>query len=248
MADKDHVIVVGMGEIGQPLFRILSKNFSCMQVDLVPVEPRGQCSVLHICYPFQIPDFVDTTARYIEKYQPALTIINSTVVPGTTAKVSQAAGAKVAYSPVRGKHAKMEQDLVFYAKFVGADDPETTVKALAHFQQAGFKTNTFPSASIGEIAKLVETTWLGVLVGWAQEVERIAAMYNAKYDDVNAFVREIDFLPNHIFPGVIGGHCVMPNIAILRSVLQSDFLDAVVRSNEHKVTWAGLAASEGGTE
>ena len=33
-------------------------------------------------------------------------------------------------------------------------------------------------------------------------------------------------------PGVIGDHCVMPNIRILQSQIQSDFLDAVVRSNQ----------------
>ena len=51
---------------------------------------------------------------------------------------------------------------------------------------------------------------------------------------MNAFVEEIDFLPHWTFPGVIGGHCVMPNIAILQSLLQSDFLDAVVKSNAAK--------------
>jgi UDP-glucose 6-dehydrogenase len=235
MADANHVIVVGMGEIGQPLCRILSKTYRCSQVDIQPVEPPGPCSVLHICYPFQGHNFVETTANYIHKYRPAITIINSTVVPGTTNQVSKLSGAKVAYSPVRGKHAKMEEDMLFYAKFVAADDLETQAQAVAHFKDAGFKTNTFPSASAGEVAKLIETTWLGVLVGWAQEVERIAALHGARYEDVNAFIQEIPFLPHDIFPGSIGGHCVMPNIAILRSQLHSAFLEAIVISNEQKL-------------
>jgi len=37
---------------------------------------------------------------------------------------------------------------------------------------------------------------------------------------------------------VIGGHCVMPNIAILRQHLQSDFLEAVVNSNQAKTKMA----------
>jgi hypothetical protein len=71
-------------------------------------------------------------------------------------------------------------------------------------------------------------------VGWAQEVERIAERHGASYKDMIAFIEEIAFLPQGVFPGVIGGHCVMPNIAILRSVVQSEFLDAVVKSNELK--------------
>jgi UDP-N-acetyl-D-mannosaminuronate dehydrogenase len=86
---------------------------------------------------------------------------------------------------------------------------------------------------VGELAKLLETTWLGVLVGWAQEAERIAESHGVTYDEVNAYVEEIDFLPK-VFPGFIGGHCVMPNIAILRSYLQSDFLDLIVKGNDLK--------------
>lgn len=234
MSDTRHVVVVGMGEVGGPLSKILSQTYRCLEVDVQPVEPPGPCSVLHICYPFQIPDFVGTTARYIAKYQPELTILNSTLAPGTTAAVAAAAQAPVAYSPVRGKHVKMVQDMLHYRKFVGADDAATVAQARAHFEGAGLKTGAFPNSRAGEVAKLLETTWLGVLVGWAQEVERIAAQYDATYQDMNAFIEEIAFLPQGVFPGVIGGHCVMPNIAILRSVLQSDYLDAVVKSNERK--------------
>lgn len=234
----ENVIVAGLGEVGKPLFRILSRTYPCIGVDVQPVECSGSCSTLHICYPFQIRDFTGTTARYIEKYNPGLVIINSTVAPGTTARIAALSHASVAYSPVRGKHAKMERDMLSYRKFVGAEDAQAAADARTHFERAGFKTALFPSSAAGEVAKLLETTWLGILVGWAQEVERIAADYSADFEEVNAFIEEIDFLPRGIFPGVIGGHCVMPNIAILRSVLQSDFLDAVVRSNARKMSAA----------
>jgi hypothetical protein len=57
---------------------------------------------------------------------------------------------------------------------------------------------------------------------------------DATYEEVNAFIKEIGFLPSHVFPGPIGGHCVMSNIAILRKDITSKFLDAVVDSNETK--------------
>ena len=230
------VIVAGLGEVGAPLLKILSRNYRCVGVDIQPVPPPGPCSVLHICYPFQIPDFVGTTVRYALRYQPELIVINSTVAPGTTARVAAAVNVPTVYSPVRGKHAKMENDMLFYRKFVGADDPAIAAAARTHFEQAGFRTGMFPSSAAGEAAKLLETTWLGILVGWAQEVERIGARYGASYEDMSAFIEEIAFLPQGIFPGAIGGHCVMANIAILRSILQSDFLDAVVKSNALKVS------------
>jgi UDP-N-acetyl-D-mannosaminuronate dehydrogenase len=127
----------------------------------------------------------------------------------------------------------MEADMLRYRKFVGADDPKVADAVIEHYAGAGFETGRFKSPEVGELSKLLETTWLGILVGWAQEVERLAEKYGATYDEVNAYIEEIDFLP-HVFPGIIGGHCVMPNIAILRSNLQSDFLDAIVKGNEIK--------------
>lgn len=225
------VIVVGMGEVGRPLFQILSRKYSCVEVDVSPVEVSYPCSVLHLCYPFQISGFFDITAKYIEKYSPELTIINSTVAPGTTRKLHTLVQQPIVYSPVRGKHLRMENDMLRYKKFVAGIAEESTQKALNHFAQAGFSTASFRNPEIAELSKLVETTWLGILVGWAQEVERMAAQYGANYDEVNAFIQEIDFLPSHTFPGQIGGHCVMPNIEILRKEFSSRFLEAIVESN-----------------
>jgi hypothetical protein len=37
------------------------------------------------------------------------------------------------------------------------------------------------------------------------------------------------------FPGIIGGHCVMPNIEILRKFDQSVILEAIQTSNRMKI-------------
>lgn len=228
------VIVAGLGEVGNPLLQILSRSYDCKGVDIAPVQIDRPCSVLHVCYPFQLPDFVGTTASYIQKYKPALTVINSTLAVGTTRKVQERVSTPVVYSPVRGKHAKMEQDMLHYQKFVGGFDEQSTQRAAEHFAGAGFAVSKFRNPEVGELSKLVETTWLGILIGWAQDVERMAVSCGASYEEVNAFIKEISFLPSHVFPGRIGGHCVMSNIAILRSKMSSKLLDAVVESNERK--------------
>lgn len=228
------VIVAGLGEVGRPLLNILSRSYDSLGIDVEPVDIDQPCSVLHICFPFQITDFINTTAAYINRFRPKLTIINSTVAVGTTRKVQERVFTPVAYSPVRGKHARMEQDMLHYQKFVVGMDPQSTELAKQHFARAGFKVGSFPTPEAGEVSKLMETTWLGMLVGWAQEIERLAAQCGASYDDVNAFIKEIEYLPTNVFPGYIGGHCVMPNIAILREAFSSKFLDAIIESNESK--------------
>lgn len=235
MAKDGLVLVVGLGEIGRPLLNILDRTYHCLGVDIEPIDVTETCSVMHICYPYQIDDFEGTTVDYIAKYRPALTIVHSTVAPGTVRRVSEASGGgAVAYSPVRGKHARMEADMMRYKKFLAASQPEFLQQADEHLRHAGFKTTAFRSLELAELTKLLETTYLGLLVAWAQEVERFAARFGASNEEVNAFMEEIDYLPSSIFPGHIGGHCVMPNIEILRSQFESQFLDAIVNSNDLK--------------
>lgn len=228
------VVIAGLGEVGQPLMEILSRTYECQGVDIEPVSISRPCSVLHVCYPSQIPDFVGTTAAYVDKYRPDLTIINSTLSIGMSAKVAAQASSPVVYSPVRGKHVKMVKDMQLYRKFVGGFDENSTRRAAEHFVGAGFRVSVFPTPAVGELSKLIETTWLGLLIGWAQEIERMAEQCGGSYSDVNAFIKEIAFLPSHIFPGQIGGHCVMPNIELLQGRFSSAFLRAIVESNELK--------------
>src|SRR5450756_1893437 len=72
------------------------------------VEPLSQSKkstaneldVLHICIP--VPNknkFIKIAKGYIEKYQPKLTIINSTVPVGTTVELHKQTGGLIAHSP-----------------------------------------------------------------------------------------------------------------------------------------------------
>jgi UDP-N-acetyl-D-mannosaminuronate dehydrogenase len=234
MSANEAVIVAGIGEVGRPLLHLLSTKYHCVGVDVEPVKVEQQCSVLHICYPYQISDFLGTTVAYVDQYKPRLVVINSTVPPGTTRALQDRVQVPVVFSAVRGKHVKMEVDMMRYKKFVAGFDAAATSAAVDHFAGAGFKVGTFRTPEVAELSKLVETTWLGLLIGWAQDIERMAAECGASYDEVNQFIQEIDFLPSHVFPGIIGGHCVMPNIKMLQARFSSQFLTAIVESNAAK--------------
>jgi UDP-N-acetyl-D-mannosaminuronate dehydrogenase len=243
VAEKEIVVVAGLGEVGRPLLNILARTYDCAGIDIDPVAIEAPVSVLHISYPFQIPRYVPTTAEYVRRLRPALTILHTTVPPGTTQQVQdEVPDALVAFSPIRGKHVHMERDMMRYKKFVAAHSPEAEAAALRHLHGAGFETATFPSPEIAEMAKLLETSYLGVLIAWTQEMERLATQYGGSFKDVNSFVMEVDFLPSHVFPGVIGGHCVLPNIELLRSRVESPFLNLVVESNSLKVQASALGA------
>ena len=226
------VIVVGLGEVGKPLLEIVKSKHQTFGVDIDLPAPVARCDVMHVCFPFQNDTFVEQVLEYIRQYRPTLTVINSTVAPGTTRCIAVESGTVVVNSPVRGKHAHMQREMVHYAKFVGALDRQSGQHAVEHFEGVGMKTKLLTSPEASEIAKLTETTYFGLMIAWAQEVERYCIKLGANYDEVVSFYDEIKFFPPvKYFPDVIGGHCVMPNIDILLQKFPSGLLQAIVQSN-----------------
>ena len=237
MCQPKQIVVVGLGEVGQPLLELASKRHRAIGVDVSPPAVRvAAVDILHICIPFGIQDFVGESARYIELFSPTLTIINSTVAVGTTRAVANRTGASVVNSPVRGKHAHMVEDLLRYVKFVGAIDPVAGENTAQHFHSLGMKTSILSSPEATELAKLTETTYFGLMIAWAQEVERYCDELCQNYDEVVSFYEEINFFPPvKYFPGVVGGHCVLPNIKILSDLGPSEILQAILSSNRKKI-------------
>lgn len=237
MSERSQVVVVGLGEVGKPLFELVSRRYDAVGVDIAPPTRRlDRVDVMHVCYPFEIADFVGETVRYIERLRPAVTIINSTVAVGTTRAVAERSGAAVVHSPVRGKHARMLEELLHYTKFVGSSDAMAGKAAAEHFASLGMSTRILSSSEATELAKLAETTYFGLMIAWAQQLERYCDGLGPDYDEVTAFFEEIKFFPPvKYFPGVIGGHCVMPNLDILDRVGPAGLLDAIRDSNRQKV-------------
>jgi UDP-N-acetyl-D-mannosaminuronate dehydrogenase len=130
----------------------------------------------------------------------------------------------------------MLDDLRKYTKFIGGSSSSVAEATAAHFQSVGLKTRILASPEAAELAKLTETTYFGLMIAWAQEVERYADRVGVKYEEIVSFYDEIGFFPAvKYFPGVIGGHCVMPNIELLKRLDCSEILEAIQSSNQKKI-------------
>jgi len=234
-------LVVGVGEVGGALAKVLERKHRVTRLDLKPVTIDEPVEAMHICFPFTSPHQFESTVRgYIRRFSPRVTIINSTVLPGTTRNLTQATGEPIVYSPVRGKHARMTIELLNYTKFVSAVDPAWTETARTHFTVVGMKTRPVAAPETLELAKLAETTYFGVIIAFAQELERYARATGADYEEVTEFFEEVEFLPRvKYYPGFIGGHCVIPNINLLLQIAPAGLLEAALRSNELRAAETG---------
>ena len=239
--DPRVVVVLGLGEIGRPIHDILAERYRVIGRDLDPVEVDDPTDVLHVCFPFSRDRFVHQCAEYVEEYRPALVVVHSTVVPGTTREIQRLAGVPTAYSPVRGKHARMRSELLSYTKFVAGVSSGDCARAEAHLMAAGFTTAAFDRPEDLELAKLLETTYFGILVGWAQEAQRYCDALGADFAQVMTFGDEVPFFPPVVYqPGHIGGHCVIPNTYLLDEVRRSPLVDWLRASNDERAE--GLSA------
>lgn len=237
------VLVVGLGEIGGPLLGILREAHHAAGRDIED-RPFDGVEVLHLCFPYS-PDFVLSASRYVSLYEPGVVVVNSTVVPGTTRDIHEKTGVPAVYSPVRGKHTRMTDELRRYRKFVAGTSAQAVALVEDHFRLAGITTQRMSSPEALELAKLMETSYFGVLVAWAQEMDRFAEAVGADYWETIDFFEEIDFFPPVGFqPGYIGGHCVMPNLELLEQVRRSPFIDAMRESNRCRAReWQGRGLS-----
>jgi len=236
MSKSSKTLVVGLGEVGGALAEVLERTQPVLKHDIEKREFSDLIGVMHICFPFTSrAQFEPLAVEYIRRFKPELTIINSTVLPGTTRSIAKKTSRAVVYSPVRGKHVKMAQDLFHYRKFVAAGEAKWAEQAAAHFEEHGIKTHCVGKPETLEVAKLGETTYFGVIIAWAQEFNRYVERVGGDYEEAIEFFDEIAFLPRQrYFPGFIGGHCVIPNINLLLQIDSAPLLEAVLDSNQRR--------------
>ena len=89
----------------------------------------------------------------------------------------------------------MLQELQSYTKFIGAMDSVSGKYAAEHFGSAGLKTKVLSAPEATELAKLTETTYFGLMIAWAQELERYCDQAGQSYEEIASFYDEIQFFP-----------------------------------------------------
>ncbi len=235
-----NVLIVGLGEIGTPLLEIVRGVYQAEGLDIKPKEVHGPFDVLHLCFPYT-PEFVETATNYINKFHPKLTIIESTVLPFTTRRIFEKTQRPVCHSPVRGRKADGFKWAYFaYTKFIGPVEPEFGEMAEEYYKALDFKTHICSSSLETEFMKILNTTYYGLMIAWFQEIYRICRKFNLNEEEIIEFFRtnERDSGGKHqrpiFYPGVIRGHCVIPNAKMLNEVYQSPFVEVLLNSNEKR--------------
>ena len=241
---KWYTVCIGTGEIGKPLYELLNGTYRTLPIDPIH-HPENQakivnCDFMHVCIPGDLENFDKMILDYIHHYEPDYVFIHSTVVPGTCKQLQEQTKVPIISSPVHGKHHnnQMKSDMLRYPKYLGF--PEGSIDILRsavcnHLADAGFRDiRVIDGTDNTEWLKVLSTTYFGLIIAWHQEIERMCDAFGLDFDSVIDFFKyQEDITPPH-YSGVIGGHCVLPNIKVIKDVWQSDLLDWIEKSNEEK--------------
>ena len=184
---------------------------------------KSQYSFLHICIPFN-KNFIKNVKALIDKFNPKCVVIHSTISPYITQQLQNEFSIPIIYSAIRGVHKRMLSDLKKYTKFYAleknAPKKQWASKTFSTIlKKCGVKTKKMSEPIALELAKIVvDTSYYGWLINYAQLSNMIAKKHNVDYDEMWSFADEIHkFLGNRpkMYPGYIGGHCIIPNLDLI---------------------------------
>jgi UDP-N-acetyl-D-mannosaminuronate dehydrogenase len=235
-------VILGMGEVGQTLFDLLvDRKFDCVGIDLDNSKCKKYSEneviknpeYLHVCLPGELTGFTDIVLNWINKIKNIqVVIIHSTVKPGTTKIIQEKLSIPILFSPVRGVHKRFLNDIKKYTKFISFDGIEIDLKIKKDLENRFEKIDWMSTTKTAELAKiLVDTTYYGWLINYAQITKMICEKENVDFEEMWKFADEIhENLGNRpkMFPGIIGGHCVIPNL----DLVEYENLDIIKKINE----------------
>lgn len=209
-------LVVGAGEVGTAVAAVLARAHPVHTRDVAPVDV--QADVLHICFPWSDRFAADVRA-YRRWHGAGLVVVHSTVPVGTCDPEGWV------HSPVRGRHPDLAESLLTFVKHFGGQRADEAAKA---FEVAGCDVATHPRAADTEAAKLFELAAYAQAIAFEKAVHAYCAERGLDFGVVYAAFRHsyndgyiAMGLPQFVqpvlrhMPGPIGGHCIIPSMALL---------------------------------
>lgn len=215
-------IVIGLGEVGGSLKRVLEEMFEVDGID-ANSEPTGKkYDYVHICFPYS-SNFTRIAKLYIKRYlKPGgVVLVHSTVRYGTTRRL----GPNAVHSPIRGVHPNIAAGIKTFTKYFGGKE---AMRAALPFADLKIPTKVIDLPEATEALKLWDTTYYGWNIIFQKEMWDFCLKNDIPFDFVyteanksyNEGYKKLG--KEHVIrpvlahmTGPIGGHCVVPNAKLL---------------------------------
>lgn len=248
-------LIIGAGEVGSGLHQIFSKKHQTFIRDIEPrADDPSDIEVLHIAYPDFGDRFIPVTVDYMNDYKPKLTIIHSSVRPGTTETLTSF-GYPIIHSPVRGRQPHLAEEMITYPKYVGSKHADWLDQAARFFRECNWPVVRINNSTSTELLKLLSNVHMGLEIAWRQEVERMLKHFKIDREDYESWEQtyfvgyvlnqQTNLIRSQMRPDPIGGHCILECTALLKTLYPSEAFDFIGRSNEQTKREKGISSGPG---
>lgn len=226
-------LVIGMGEVGSAVAGVLSEEYIVVTHDKNHEDIIDKIDVIHICFGYS-EDFIDEVQSYIERFNPKLVIIYSTVPIGTTRKF----GPQVVHSPIEGKHPKLRRSTKLFKRYIGYTNLDAAIMAYKLWSSIT-EVELVDNPNHTEFLKLASTSKYGINIVWAKYMKDVSDEIGMDYE----LVKDWDVAYNKLYTsmhlpeyrkfildaedGPIGGHCVVPNAELLNEQFPNQMLTII---------------------
>jgi len=231
--------IIGYGEVGSSLEKIYKNTEYKVNLYDPYKNLLGDLSnsvVINVCIPCK------TTEKFVEDVKKILlncdkcklVIIHSSILLDVMKIMTKYFPLlKIVHSPVRGVHPNLDKGLRTFVKFIGhaENDSEAGEMAKSHLESLGIMTKvTTYTTTI--LAKLLSTTYYGMCIAFTEDMGKICDKENINMETINLWTKTYNEgyeklgMSNVRRPVLfripdgkhIGGHCVIPNAELLKSM------------------------------
>ena len=247
MNKKETVGILGFGEIGKAVARICADaGYEILVRDLDQDQLKGKkVDYLHVSIPEKKNKvFVDVVSKAVLELSPKLTVINSSVTPGTTRKIFKRTGSPIVHSPVIGLHPNLYESIKkYFAKVVAPVDGKSLKLAKAHFKKLKLKTVFFAKPENSEAAKLLDLVYFAWNIVFCKWMDEFCRENKLDFDEVYTKQNQLynsgygKLLPNTVrpvlipMPGPISGHCTIPDTELIHKLYPNRVTKFILKEN-----------------
>lgn len=248
MKKKETVGILGKGEIGSAVARLCKEaGYRVIIRELNYDQLVGKTvDYLHVNIPEKDNSkFVNIVVKTIKEVKPHLTVINSSVTPGTTRKIFNLTKNPIVHSPVIGVHPYLYDSIKkHFPKIIGPVNTESLMLAKNHFRKLGLKIEVYDNAKNSEAAKLLDLVyfaWNIVFCKWMNEISNKLGLnfdqiYNVHNKIYNGGYKKLR--PNTVrpilkpMPGPFGGHCTYEDTLLFEKFYKNRLTEFILKENE----------------
>jgi UDP-glucose 6-dehydrogenase len=237
-----NVLIIGVGTVG----RNLTGELEALQPQLYDKYKNIDTRQGGVCYDaaFVCVDTpgancdISEVRRAIMEHDADVFVIKSTVLPGTTERLSRETGKTVIFSPEYYGGTQHCNNFSFPFTILGGKK-EACVKVVQILQRVYDGTHSFriTDARTAELAKYMENSYLAMKVSFCQQFYDIAEKAGVCYEELRElFVLDPRVEPSHTFvyrdKPFWDSHCLNKDVPAIARAYDAPLLKGIIAFNE----------------